>query len=90
MELQRAKDKVTLHTAFREEESRLHTNRTELSFPTVSLETGGHGDNASSLPRAGGFHLSVQSQTDYQEGEGMKLVRIGMVSEGVPSTHLYQ
>ena len=88
MEPQSVKDKVMLYTAFREEESRLHTNRTELSFPTVSLETGRHGNNASSLPRAGGFHLSVHSQTDYQEGEGIKLVRIGMVSEGVPSTHL--
>ena len=55
---------MRLYTAFRVEESRLHTNRTELSFPTVSLETGRHGDNASSLPRASGFHVSVHSQTD--------------------------
>ena len=85
---------MRLHTAFRVEESRLHTNRTELSFPMVSLETGRHGDNASSLPRASGFHVPVHSQTDrtakQTEEDRIKLVQIGMVLKGVPSTHLYQ
>lgn len=75
VEFQSVKYKEKIHTTFREEESRLIQkleHRTELGFPTESLETRRHLDNAPSLPREGGFHLSflfTAKQTTKRERE---------------------